>query len=351
MKTLEKNLNFALLLCLSASSSFALYQGDDQFRSPAVRAMSFQKTAAFWVDQRFGIFDGLISNDQTESKRFDRRLAYGLGAGFERPLIANLSLRLDGRGESVKRRQLDNAAPETSLNESYVTFRPSAALTYVTPAGLEIYGGAVWNVLPGYTQTIRSSTDKATVKFQTVQFMAPQLGVTRRGGFGVGGLYYQFGREQSRSVTKFASDGTKLEMSETKQEPTTLGVYAQVPGMGALWAIEGAAVSEGEGGERTESGSPIRDDHLELGIKSLWPAGISFGLRHHTARYAKSAYMDLDSIPISSVQVLWATTGQGMNIHFGGIGAMGRDKQSIPEINARYEVNAFSFLGGLYASL
>lgn len=332
---------------LKSAVAFSLHAGDDEFRSPAARAVRFQKTQAYWIDQRYGLFDGLVSNDQTSSRRYDRRLGVGLGAGVEQPLSPIFSLRLDLRSEVVKRRQVDAATPETTLDETYAVLRPLVAATYVTPAGLEIFGGVIWTVLPGYTRVIEASSDTTTQQYKTTHFATPHVGITRRGGLGAGGVYYQFGREQNRTVVKKAADGSILEMSETKQEPTTLGFFAAFLAAGGAWNVEVSAVSESEGGERTESGTSINDDHLELAVRSLWLNTWRTGLFYQTARYAKSAYMSLDSIPMAGAEVLWISDAGGQKIHFGCVGAFGRDKQSIPEMNARYEVNAVSVLGGI----
>lgn len=341
---------FVIAVSASSERALAVFYGDDPMSSPGTLAIKFKKTNAYWYGQRFGLFDGLISNDQTESKRIDRRLSIGAGAGVEKPFSANLSVRLDLRGEAVTRKQLDNASPETTTTETYMQARPSAAVTYITPAGLEIYGGGVGNLLPAYTRVVKSSSDTTTIKYGSAQFFAPYVGLTRRGGFGAGGIYYLFGKEKDRSIEKKAADGTVLNQFETKQEPTTLGVYSLFSGVGAEWQINGAAVSEGEGGERTDMGSPVRDDHLELSVSAQWATGVRVGAGHSTARYAKSAYMDLDTIPMTSLSLMWFTAPDGSGLHLGVIGGIGRDKQSIPEINARLEVNAVSVVGGVYGS-
>lgn len=345
----KKSILLTSLLCtiLCAQDAYALFPGDDEMKSPGARALKFQKAPALWFDQRAGVFDGVIVNHQTESKHYDRRLGLGFGAGFENPLSPNFSFRLDLRGEAVKRRVSDLGVPETVSDESYLNLRPIASATYVTPAGLEIYAGALWTILPGYKRTTRFGSDDAKVNYASTQFLTPHVGVTRRGGIGAVGLFYQFGKEQKRSVTKTTSDGSSLDMSETKQEPTMLGLYGQFNAANAQWVLEGAAVSEGEGGERTESGDTLRDDHLEIAITGVWQSSIKAGLGYQTARYSKSAYMDLDSVPFVTGKLLWISEGQGLNMQLGCVGAVGRDKQSIPEMNARYEVNAFSVVGGI----
>lgn len=334
----------AVAVVCSAAPSFALIPFDDEYESPATLAMQFKKTPASWTSAKFGYFDGLITNNQTDVKHYDKRIGIGGGIGAEIPTGPNISFRLDLHGESVIRRQIDNASPETYIDERYVYVRPVADLTYITPAGLEIFGGASWSFFPAYSQKIESAYDSTSVKYGTTSILAPHVGVTRRGGIGAGGLYYQFGTQEKRGVTKTASDGTVLNISQTIHEPSTLGVFAMFNGLGAVWSADLAAVSEGDGGERTENGNTMRDDYLRLSIASTWNANTKVGLSYRSASYAKSAYMDLDSIPITALRVMWLW---GAGVYSGVTAAYGRDRQSIPEVNARYDVNALSVMTGV----
>jgi hypothetical protein len=230
------------------------------------------------------------------------------------------------------------------MDERSVRARPTVDVTYITPAGLEIFGGASWTISPKYTQKVDSAMDSTSIRYGTMSILAPHLGVTRRGGFGAGGLYYQFGKQDSRSVTKTTSDGSELNLSQNVQEPSILGVFAMFNGLGGVWSADLAAVSEGEGGERTENGNTVRDDYLRLSLASTWNNNLKVGLNYRSASYAKSAYMDLDSIPLTAVKVNWVW---GAGVYSGVMAAYGRDKQSIPEVNANYQVNALSLVSGV----
>ena len=344
-----KNLRLMIAWQLSCgcSTAFALFPFDDESATPALQALRYKKASAEWSSERFGFFDGLITNDQTESKHYDRRVGFAGGFGFEQQVLPNLGLRLDLKGEAVMRRQLDSAAPETVTDEKYLFARPMADATYITSAGLEIFVGAVWSFFPAYTQKIESAYVSATTKYGSGNLFAPHFGVTRRGGFGSGGFYYVMGRERNRSVTKSASDGTSVEVTSAVSEPTTAAIFAQFSAASALFTTEVAAVSAGEGGQRTDNGNTTADDYLRISLNSVWSNAYRVGLNYQSARYSKSMYMDLDSIPILATQVLWVSGGAGSAAHAGFIYAYGRDRQSIPEVNARYKVDALSVVAGV----
>ena len=332
------------LAMLYAPACFALIPFDDDYQTPATFALRFKKAPASWVDVKLGYFDGAITNNQTDTKHYDRRIGVGSGVGVELPTTSNVSFRLDMRAESIIRRQIDSGTPETFMDERQIRARPTADITYITPAGLEIFGGVSWTLSPKYTQKVDSGVGSASINYGTMSTLSPHVGVTRRGGFGAAGLYYQFGKQESRSLTKTASDGSELELSQAVQEPSTLGVFAMFNGLGGTWTADLAAVSEGEGGDRTENGNTVRDDYLRLSIASTWNNSLKFGLNYRSASYAKSAYMDLDSIPITAAKVSWVW---GSGVYSGVMAAYGRDKQSIPEVNARYQVNALSLTSGV----
>lgn len=329
---------------LYAPATFALIVFDDEYQTPATLALRFKKTTASWVDVTCGYFDGTIASNQSDAKHYDRRIGFGSGLGVELPTASNLSFRLDMRAESIIRRQVESGSPETFIDERSIHARPTLDLTYVTPAGLELFVGASWFLIPAYTQKVDSSVGATSIRYGSSSILSPHIGVTRRGGIGAAGLYYQFGKQVSRSVSKSTSDGTALDLKQDVQEPSTLGVFAMFAGLGGMWTADLAAVSESEGGDRTESGNTVRDDYLRLSLASTWNNNLKLGLNYRSASYAKSAYMDLDSIPITAAKVTWLW---GAGVYSGVMAAYGRDKQSIPEINARYQVNALSLTSGV----
>jgi hypothetical protein len=346
-----KNYHLSILvvvasLCAGLVNSSA-WAFDDGNESVAKQAILFRKTQAFWLDQRFRMFDGFVTNDQTNGRRIDRRMIYLAGVGLERPLGSQLSVRVDARGDVMTRRQIDALSPEVVTDERVVTARPSAAVTYITPAGLEIFGGARMIASPAYTQSVDSSAGKTKIRRGKSSLLSPHVGLTRRLASGAGGFYYQFGEETDRSVTKSVSDGSSLEMTEVVHEPTTLGVFGQFSAGLTDWTVEGVAVSAGEGGERTDSGMTIRDDYMRISGMGVFVKSYKAGLGYQTAKYSKSAYMDLDSIPYVMAQAGYLSDQAG-NIIEGGVQMLlGRDKQSIPEINARYEVNVITLILGV----
>lgn len=335
---------FVAAAVVCPTPALSLVPFDDDYQTPAVFALNFKKAPDSWMNMKLGYFDGLITNNQTDTKHYDRRIGTGIGIGFELPTAPNLSFRLDLRAESILRRQVDNATPETYIDEHSVYARPTADLTYITPAGLELIGGASMALWPTYSQKVDSSSDSTSIRYSSVYVLSPHIAITRRGGVGAGGLYYQFGKNESRNVTKSASDGTQLEVVQTVQEPSMLGVYAMFNGGNAVWTADLASVSEGDGAERTVNGSAMRDDYLRLSLASTWNKNFKIGLNYRSASYAKSTYMDLDSIPISALKISWLW---GAGAYSGVMAAYGRDKQSIPEMNARYQVNALSFTSGV----
>ena len=68
-------------------------------------------------------------------------------------------------------------------------------------------------------------------------------------------------------------------------------------------------------------------------------------IAHQTASYAKSSYMTLDNIPVTSLRIVAGDAATGMWTGLTYI--YGRDRQSIPEINADFKIDSFVLLTGV----
>ncbi|MCX6118426.1 MAG: hypothetical protein NT027_12860, partial [Proteobacteria bacterium] len=330
----------------TASTSFVDYTS-----LPSDYAIQFSKSRRYSIDVGFGLFDGEVKNKQADSKRIDRRLSSHTGLEVDSPLVGPFSLRIGAIGETIRQRQVESLEPQTIIDSTTLTLYPVSALTYVTPAGLEIYGGLSGFLQPTHTQVIKSELESATSKHSNAVAYATHFGVTRRGGSGAAGFTYQLGKQSTRTVKKEASDGSTIDLNEAVHLPTTISIYAQFDSAGAKWTILASSLSAGEGGERAESGSSLRDDYLKFRLTADLASGFQASVGYQTASYSKSAYIDLDSIPIITSKLAYVIQDQGRRVFVGPDCKVGRDKQSIPEVNAEYKVNACALIGGIYGSL
>jgi hypothetical protein len=327
---------FALIAVLWADQSLANI-GYSDFEMVGRSPLLFKKIRTFGLRQDVGFFEGTIVNDQTSGKRVDRRFFTRIASDAEIPILANMSVRGSIVGIATVRRQVDQFTPEIVSDEKQIVLNSNLAATYVTPAGLEVYGGIRAWLNPKYSQEVDSLGATTSIRRPSARLVAQHLGLTRRFGSGAGGFYYQFGKEETREVTKVTSGIEDVVVSETLHAPTTLAMYGKFQTGSTQWTLEAASLSSGEGGERTETGSTIRDDFLKLYGEGVFDSFYQLGIGYQTAKYSKSAYIDLDSVP------LWILKGaivQGTSPSFTFLAAeliVGRDKQSIPEINARYE--------------
>jgi hypothetical protein len=329
---------------LNAQLGLAVTQLDDD-ANPGLHALRFKKAQATWTGIKAVAYDGSIVDHQAESKTYDRRVAAGGAFGFEQPMSPNLSVRLDLRAENISRRVRAAVFPETYIEDQYLLARPSADLTYLTPQSLEIFAGATYAYTPAHTQKIESSSLNAEQQYGTTAMMVPHFGLTRRMAAATGGVYYVSGREGSRDVTKVVGDGQVLSFSEPVNEPSTVGLFGEFPAYGFLLNFDAAAISASEGGLQTASGSTMSDDYMRLKLGLVWNGFLKAEIAHKTAAYSKSAYMGLDTIPLSSMKLVLGDAASGF---WTGVNyVFGRDKQSIPEMNAEYKVDSFVVLLGV----
>ena len=254
---------FAIYFIAAAHAALAVTPLDED-ASPGIHALRFKRAPATWNGLKAVTFDGSVTDDQSGSQNYDRRVAGGCAFGFEQPVMPNLSTRLDLRGEAVTRRQKMGLEPKTMTEESYIVGRPSVDVTYITPASLELFAGGTYILNPSFTETIESSSVTAENKYSSNTLFVPRFGLTRRSGVANGGVYYVSGRESSRTVIKSAGDGNDLTFSVPVFEPTTAALFAEFAASGFNWTIEVAAISGSEGGLRSASGSTMSDDHMRV---------------------------------------------------------------------------------------
>lgn len=317
----------------------------DDDASPGVHALRFKRAPATWNGAKAVAYDGVITDHQAGSRTYDRRIAGGGAFGFENPLAPNLSVRLDLRAETVTRRQKMALAPETITDESYFIVRPNFDVTYITPASLEIFMGGAYHLSPAHAEKIESYSYNAENRYGPSKLFTPRFGLTRRAGVANGGVYYISGRESSRTITKVVGDNNDLAMTEPVFEPTTAAVFADFTARNINWTLEVAAISGSEGGLRSASGSTMGDDYMRFRIGGIWNNSFKAEIAHQTAGYAKSSYMILDNIPLTSLRLVFGDAATGMWTGLTYIYA--RDRQSIPEVNVEYKIDSIVLLTGV----
>jgi hypothetical protein len=340
-----------LLFILTPGEAFGFAMQNEW--TPGKLALRYRKSPQYWSESNAAFIDGSVTNTTSANQRLDRRLTVGHVSGADVVAQPRFGLRLNVLFSATKRRQLETVEPEATIDETYYRIYPSIDGTYITPAGLELFAGAAYFIQPGHTQEYSSQTVSSKAKWKSVSFLVPRVGIVRRGTSFAGGFYYLAGRSASREVTKVADDGSEVTSQDVVQDPTTMAVCAEFTSGSVIFDTELAAISASEGGNRSESGFALSDDHLRIVFGTSWALGagrMRMALAHQTLAYSKSAYADIDSISFTSFRTQYKFGDEITYTFLGLTYGRGRDTQSTPEFNAKYSVDAYAVsLGGAYA--
>jgi hypothetical protein len=337
-----------VLYATVANSAFGFPTQHDT--SPGTRALRYDKRKVVWGRVDFSGVDGAIKTSPPDAIKYDRTMEAFCEVGAEVPVAPNLSVRGNLGAMWERRKEEEKDPPKSPIDRSYTTAEPSVDVTYTNPQGLEIFGGIGLSMQSSYVEKQVSETTSSDTTFGSVSLFVPRFGMVRRGATWNGGFYYVMGRDSTRTYRKVASDETETSGTSPVYIPSVIGIVGQIKLAVIDTELDLAQVRAGGGGEKSESGVTIRDDYLRFDISGLLDLGGS-GLRariiHNTLSYSNSAFMNIDSIPISSFHFDYIIGAKEANVYYGLIYGYAHDGQSIPEFNADYKVNALAISTGL----
>lgn len=347
------NIWLVLAAALLAPHAVAFPAEDDQ--SPGTMAIHFNKQTNVWSRLDFGVLDGKVTTSPPDTTKYDRR-AESLGIlGAETLVGQRFGVRFNVKGEISKRRQQEASGPTATVDSTVKTFKPSVDLTFITDKGLELFGGVESQIVPGYTESVNSTSGESTTKFASSTVASKRFGVVRRTSAWAGGFYYQMGAEETRTVTQTAFDGSGAEVDDVVFIPSKIGVMGNFQALSALWDFEFDFIQARGKGPKDDQGNTTYTDYFEAHFGSLFFFGSGIGMNtsvfHKTLSYANNAFVTIETIPVTSVKLLGVLGDAQNNAFLGIIGAYGKDGQSLPEFNATYQVQAYALTFGSSFSL
>lgn len=324
------------------SRAAAIATADDQ--TPGGMALRFGRKSNAWGRLDLGIFDGRVKTSPPDAVTVERRVEGVSTLGFDAALGAQFAARLNVAASASKQRQMHVQEPQATVDRSLQILAPALDLTFITDKGLELFAGALQEIHPAYNQTVTSANGVSTTRFHQAVVVAQRLGVVRRTGQWGGGFYYQQGARVERVVDQLAFDGSGSTTSDLVFVPSTVGVMAEFKGLGAVWGFELAFVQARDLGPRDAKNNALYTDYFQGRGGATFDLGGSLGLRvggsYQTLSYGNSAFVTLDTIPMSTLQLLLLFGGPGQHGFIGMTGAFGKDGQSQPQFNASYQAFA-----------
>jgi len=343
----------AFLFCVYTSNSLAFPMQDDQ--TAGSMANDAKKRNNYWHHLDLGLFDGKIKTSPPDSFRYDRRIEVLANFGFDRMISGRFGTRVNIKGDVVRRRLADDTVPPTIFDQTVQTYRPSIDFTFITDKGLELFGGLVGELQPKHSMVSETQNGKSTTTYGDSKLVARRFGVVRRAGVWSGGFYYQLSTESKRNVTQSAFDGTALDIEETISLPSRMGIFGAFNAYSLLWDFELGFIQARGVGQADDSGNTAFTDHFDAKLGSFLMlsanVGLKGGVSHRTQSYANSAYINLDTIPATTVRSSIIVGTIDRHNYFGLIYGFGRDGQSLPEFNSSYEYKALALTTGLVIAL
>ena len=342
-----------VIFSLVPSMSYSFPMQDDQ--TAGSMANDAKKRNNYWHHLDLGLFDGRIKTSPPDSFRYDRRAEVAANFGFDRMITGRIGTRLNIKGDLVRKRLSDDSVPPTIFDTTIQTYRPSIDFTFVTDKGLELFGGVIAEIQPENSMISETQNGKSTTTYGDSKLLARRFGVVRRAGAWGGGFYYQLSTESKRSITQTAFDGTSIESNETIFLPSRVGIFGAFSAYSLFWDFELGFIQARGVGQKDDTGNTMFTDHFDAKLGALYMFGSNVGMKsavsHKTQSYANSAYINLDTIPATTVRTSIVFGTPESNNYIGIIYGFGRDGQSLPEFNSTYEYKAAALTTGLVIPL
>jgi hypothetical protein len=318
--------------------------------SPGSEALRGGRANTFSARSDSVYIEGSITTYPPSSVKLDKRYWQRLKIGGDSHFGSNLGVRyyLDVR----QNMQVESEEDEPrSVNElEYVRAFPSLDLLFITSGGLEVFAGYRGLYYGPYEKTTTSASSSSQAQFSSVAARAPRFGFVKRAAGWSGGFYFMPGIEQTRDVSITASDGSGIVSSDKVHAPTQMGVFADFSSFGFNHQFEFSALQAGEGGTQTDNNNNTSEDYFRVkyGLDfNIGFTGLNFTAIHKRFSYARNESVSLEQISMTGYHVKWVIGSPDNHLFLGSIIASGKERQSIEEFNADYEIKAVGVSTGL----
>lgn len=309
--------------------------------------------ADFTVGVRF--LDGNVSNPSAESTSFDRTMAISTRSGYTMTagsVTINALLTATAFRRLIARDKPVGSVTEALFYESALQVLAAKILT----GDLALVGGISYDYLPAYTSTTESDNDPkfSHLRYASLGLLAFRAGLLKGSGTQQVGILVGTHGKASRTVT--ADSGTSEEprqLEQTMHRPQTL-TFAFMRGAPATrLRFELAAINGNRRNENTEQGYTASDFFSVLRISKGFPIGpypLAATLVYKTFSYKSSSRVTVDTISAGALHLTSQVPTPAGNLAVHLYGSLGKEGQSIAEVNRQFDVIGFGGSLGLTTS-
>jgi len=333
-----------LTVTLCSAGVAAAFTGQDE-QTPGYMAMQYARRSHVWNRLDLGGVDAQVKTSPPGSVRLDRRVEGFAVIGFDAAFGSRFGLRLNVKGLYSKQRQSQKDQTQSVTDQTPQTYTPAADLTFLTDQGLEVFAGAEDQINSAYNQTVTSAVGVSTTHIHKAAVLAPHFGIVRRAGAWSGGFYYVLGGHRQRDIDQSAFDGSGITSQDIAFVPPRLGVTGQFAAAKSLIDFELGFVQAHGQGLTDDKGRTIYSDYFQTRFGMLIDfGGIGFksSVFYQTQSYDSSAYVSVDTMPVSALKLLLLLGAPTDHAFIGVTAGYGKDGQSQPEFNASYRLLALA---------
>lgn len=299
--------------------------------------------------------DGNVSNPSADTTSYDRTMAITTKNGYT--LTAG-SVTINALMEATGfRRLISRDKPVGSVTEAVFYETALQVLAAKTLTGdLALVGGLSYDFLPSYRSTTESDNDPkfSHVRYGSLGLMAFRAGVIKGSGNQQVGILVGTHAQTTRKIT--AVSGTAeppRDLEQTLHKPQTL-TFAFMRGAPATrLRFELAAINGNRQNENTEQGYTASDFFSVLRISKGFPVAsypLEATLVYKTFSYKSSSRVTVDTISAGALHLSSAIPTPVGNLAVHLYGSVGKEGQSIAEVNRQFDVIGFGGSVGLAAS-
>jgi hypothetical protein len=328
-----------------------LFWDDD---SPLAAAVRWQKRSGGSLDLTTAMVDAKVASQPASQPTVERRLEGRAYAEAEASFGGRFGLRGAALARDEKRRSVtagEAGAGEAVTDADERTIVPTATGTFVTDKGVEIFAGGGVRHTPKYTEKLATAAGDSKRTFGATNLLQRYAGLVRRFQAGYGGAYYALGDEKDRKITQSAYDGTEVAGHDRVFYAPRFGLAFGAAAPLVSWDGELTFVQARGKGDKDQAGKTPYGDYFEGRVGAgLMALGASWrlSLMHRTLSYSSSGYVSLDTIPITAAALrVGSDPAAGLGAFAEVQGVRGKDRQSVPEFNASYQLWGLAVTAGL----
>lgn len=340
-----------LLLVLSSPAAAFEYEVL-QLETVAHEAGTVGKGWAGGVSGRVVLLDGEVQVLGTETTQYDRVFINQVRAYQQMPLASNLNFRLALAAESLYQKQEGKEVPRIITEAQWGELKPRAEFIYSAQNGLDVVVGVESYYISSISRESKASNFTAKDSYESVTVTYPHVAVVKRNSNYDAGFAFVKSSEKTRHLSKTNSlDSTNIEVDDMVFVPTSVSLFYRGRASFGSYHGEFTAVEASGGGNKTSTGSTVKEDYFRVhfgGSFNLGGSALRFEptLVYKSLSYADNRNVTLDTIPAFGLH-LNLVVDQGIPAYIGIIGVRGKDGQSLTEFNAKYKLLGYGAAAGV----